>query len=258
MLDLPTEAIYLPEDNGYEDLPTGNTITLFHKTPEELTPESRIVIRNGTQTIKDDGSKTPGILTLPNGNQLAVDFSYDPYLDPYGLDKDKIRERSQEVTKLNSEQSRVRVIKALGVLGSSIIVWSPAPDSASYYDKFDITRGRKAEDKKAEEYLSGLLEITEILGAYGLICATFDTKHIRSHKDTLVIDDQRSVRSLDEGDVVYRTMEIYYKDLAGQGITGRQFRQSFVRPLCEIVSKQKGSLLHRKGMGSIESFLSDY
>lgn len=255
MLDLPTEAIYLPEDNGYEDLPTGNTITLFHKTPEELTPESRIVIRNGTQTIKDDGSKTPGILTLPNGNQLAVDFSYDPYLDPYELDK--IRKRLREVTKLNSEQSRVRVIKALGTLGSSIVVWSPAPDSASYYDKFDITRGRKADDEKVKECLSGLLKITEILGAYGLICATFDPKHIRSHEDTLVIDDQRSVRSLDEGDVVYRTMETYYKDLAGQGITGRQFRKSFVQPLCEIVSEKKDSPLHKK-IGSIKPFLSDY
>ena len=256
MLDLPTEAIYLPEDNGYEDLPADNTINLFHKTPEELTPESRIVIRNDTQTIEDDESKTPGILILPNGDQLAVDFSSDHYLDPYGLDK--IRKRSQEVTKLNSEQSRVRVIKALGVLGSSIVVWSPAPDSTSYYDKFDITRGRKADDEKAEEYLSGLLEITEILGAYGLICATFDPKYIRSHKDTLLIDDQRSVRSLDEGDVVYRTMETYYEDLAEQGITGYQFRKLFVQPLCEIVSKQKGSLLYRKGMGSIKSFLSDY
>lgn len=256
MLDLPTEAIYLPEDNGYEDLPADNTINLFHKTPEELTPESRIVIRNDTQTIEDDESKTPGILILPNGDQLAVDFSSNPYLNPYGLDK--IRKRSQEVTELNSEQSRVHVIKALGVLGSSIVIWSPAPDSASYYDKFDITRGRKADDEKAEEYLSGLLEITEILGAYGLICATFDPKHIRSHKDTLVIDDQRSVRSLDEGDVVYRTMETYYTDLAGQGITGYQFRKLFVQPLCEIVSKQKGSLLYRKGMGSIKSFLSDY
>ena len=256
MLDLPTEAIYLPEDNGYEDLPADNTINLFHKTPEELTPESRIVISNDTQTIKDDESKTPGILILPNGDQLAVDFSSDPYLNPYELDK--IRERSQEVTKLNSEQSRVRVIKALGVLGSSIVVWSPAPDSASYYDKFDITRGRKADDEKAKECLSGLLEITKILGAYGLICATFDPKHIRSHKDTLVIDDQRSVRSLDEGDVVYRTMEIYYRDLVRQGITGYQFREFFVRPLCEIVSEQEGSLLYRKGMGSIKSFLSDY
>lgn len=256
MLDLPTEAIYLPEDNGYEDPPTDNTITLFHKTPEELTPESRIVIRNDTQTIEYDESKTPGILILPNGDQLAVDFSSDPYLNPYGLDK--IRKRSQEATELNSEQSRVHVIKALGVLGSSIVVWSPAPDSANYYDKFDITRGRKADDEKAKECLSGLLEITKILGAYGLICATFDTKHIRSHKDTLVIDDQRSVRSLDEGDVVYRTMETYYTDLAGQGITGRQFRKLFVQPLCEIVSKQKGSLLYRKGMGSIKSFLSDY
>ena len=255
MLDLPTEAIYLPEDNGYEDLPTGNTITLFHKTPEELTPESRIVIRNGTQTIKDE-SKTPGILILPNGVQLAVDFSSDPYLDPYGLAK--MRKRSQEATKLNSEQSRVCIIEALGVLGSSIVVWSPAPDSANYYDKFDITRGRKADDEKAKECLSGLLEITEILGAYGLICATFDPKYIRSHEDTLVIDDQRSVRSLDEGDVVYRTMETYYKDLAGQGITGRQFRKLFVQPLCEIVSEQKDSLLYRKGMGSIESFLSGY
>lgn len=251
MLDLPTEAIYLPEDNGHEDLPTDNTITLFHKTPEELTPKSRMVIRNDPQTIKDDGSKTPGILILPNGDQLAIDFSYDPY----GLNK--IGERSQEVTKLNSEQSRVRVIKALGVLGSSIVVWSPAPDSASYYDKFDITSDRKAKDEKAKEYLSGLVEITEILGAYGLICATFDAKHIRDHKGTLVIDDQRVVRSLDECDVVYRTMETYYKDLAGQGITGRQFRQSFVRPLCEIVSEQEGSLLYRKGMGSIKSFLSD-
>lgn len=256
MLDLPTEAIYLPEDNGHEDLPTSNTITLFHKTPEELTPESRIVIRNDTQTIKDDESKTPGILILPNGDQLAVDFSSSPYLDPYGLDE--IRKRSQEVTELNSEQSRVRVIEALGVLGSSIVVWSPAPDSASYYDKFDITRGRKADDEKAKECLSGLLEITKILGAYGLICATFDPKHIRSHKDTLLIDDQRSVRSLDEGDVVYRTMETYYEDLAEQGITGYQFRKLFVQPLCEIVSKQKGSLLYRRGMGSIESFLSDY
>ena len=256
MLDLPTEAIYLPEDNGYEDLPTDNTITLFHKTPEELTPESRIVIRNDAQTIKDNESKTPGILTLPNGDQLAVDFSSSPYLDPYGLDE--IRKRSQEVTELNSEQSRVRVIEALGVLGSSIVVWSPAPDSASYYDKFDITRGRKADDEKAKECLSGLLEITKILGAYGLICATFDPKHIRSHKDTLLIDDQRSVRSLDEGDVVYRTMETYYEDLAEQGITGYQFRKLFVQPLCEIVSKQKGSLLYRRGMGSIESFLSDY
>jgi hypothetical protein len=256
MLDLPTEAIYLPEDNGYEDLPTDNTINLFHKTPEELTPESRIVIRNDAQTIEDDESKTPGILILPNGDQLAVDFSYDPYLNPYGLDK--IRKRSQEVTKLNSEQSRVCIIEALGVLGSSIVVWSPAPDSASYYDKFDITRGRKADDEKAKECLSGLLEITKILGAYGLICATFDPKHIRSHEDTLVIDDQRSVRSLDEGDVVYRTMETYYEDLAEQGITGYQFRKLFVQPLCEIVSKQKGSLLYRKGMGSIKSFLSDY
>lgn len=256
MLDLPTEAIYLPEDNGYEDLPTDNTITLFHKTPEELTPESRIVIRNDTQTIEDDESKTPGILILPNGDQLAVDFSSDPYLNPYGLDK--IIKRSQEATELNSEQSRVRVIKALGVLGSSIVVWNSAPDIASYYDKFGITSDRKAEDEKAEEYLSGLLEITEILGAYGLICATFDPKHILSHKDTLVIDDQRSVRSLDEGDVVYRTMEIYYRDLVRQGITGHQFRKLFVQPLCEIVSKQKGSLLYRKGMGSIESFLSDY
>lgn len=256
MLDLPTEAIYPPESNDYEELPTDNTITLFHKTPEELTPESRIVISNDTQTIKDDESKTPGILILPNGDQLAVDFSSDPYLNPYELDK--IRERSQEVTKLNSEQSRVRVIKALGVLGSSIVVWSPAPDSASYYDKFDITRGRKADDEKAKECLSGLLEITKILGAYGLICATFDPKHIRSHKDTLVIDDQRSVRSLDEGDVVYRTMEIYYRDLVRQGITGYQFREFFVRPLCEIVSEQEGSLLYRKGMGSIKSFLSDY
>lgn len=256
MLDLPTEAIYLPEDNGYEDLPTDNTITLFHKTPEKLTPESRIVIRNGTQTIKDDESKTPGILILPNGDQLAVDFSSDPYLDSYELDK--IRERSQEATKLNSEQSRVRVIKALGVLGSSIVVWSPAPDSASYYDKFDITSDRKAKDEKAKEYLSGLLKITKTLGAYGLICATFDAKHIRGHKGTLVIDDQRVVRSLDECDVVYRTMETYYKDLAGQGITGRQFRKLFVQPLCEIVSEQEGSLLYRKGMGSIKSFLSDY
>lgn len=256
MLDLPTEAIYLPEDNGYEDLPTDNTITLFHKTPEELTPESRIVIRNDTQTIEDDESKTPGILILPNGDQLAVDFSSDPYLNPYGLDK--IRKRSQEATELNSEQSRVHVIKALGVLGSSIVVWSSAPDIASYYDKFGITSDRKAEDEKAEEYLSGLLEITEILGAYGLICATFDPKYIRSHKDTLLIDDQRSVRSLDEGDVVYRTMETYYEDLAEQGITGYQFRKLFVQPLCEIVSKQKGSLLYRKGMGSIKSFLSDY
>ena len=256
MLDLPTEAIYLPESNGYEDPPTGNTITLFHKTPEELTTESRIVIRNDTQTIKDDESKTPGILILPKGDQLEVDFSSDPYFDPYGLDK--IRKRSQEVTKLNSEQSRVRVIKALGVLGSSIVVWSSAPDTASYYDKFGITSDRKAEDEKAEEYLSGLVEITEILGAYGLICATFDTKHIRSHKGALLIDDQRSVRSLDEGDVVYRTMETYYEDLAEQGITGYQFRKLFVRPLCKIVSKQKGSLLYRKGMGSIESFLSDY
>lgn len=256
MLDLPTEAIYLPEDNGYEDLPTDNTINLFHKTPEELTPESRIVIRNDTQTIEDDESKTPGILILPNGDQLAVDFSSDPYLNPYGLDK--IRKRSQEATELNSEQSRVHVIKALGVLGSSIVVWSSAPDIASYYDKFGITSDRKAEDEKAEEYLSGLLEITEILGAYGLICATFDPKYIRSHKDTLLIDDQRSVRSLDEGDVVYRTMETYYEDLAEQGITGYQFRKLFVQPLCEIVSKQKGSLLYRKGMGSIKSFLSDY
>lgn len=256
MLDLPTEAIYLPENNGYEDLPTGNTITLFHKTPEELTPESRIVIRNDTQTIKDDESKTSGILILPKGDQLEVDFSSDPYFDPYGLDK--IRKRSQEVTKLNSEQSRVRVIKALGVLGSSIVVWSPAPDSASYYDEFDITRSRKADDEKAEEYLSGLVEITEILGAYGLICATFDTKHIRSHKGALLIDDQRSVRSLDEGDVVYRTMETYYEDLAKQGITGRQFRKLFIQPLYEIISKQEESLLHRKGIGSIESFLSDY
>lgn len=255
MLDLPTEAIYLPENNGYEDLPTGNTITLFHKTPEELTPESRIVIRNGTQTIKDDESKTPGILTLPKGGQLAVDFSSDPYLDPYGLDK--IRKRSQEATKLNSEQSRVCIIKALGVLGSSIVVWSPAPDSASYYDKFDITRGRKADDEKAKECLSGLLEITKILGTYGLMCATFGPEHIRSHKDALLIDDQRSVRSLDEGDVVYRAMETYYKDLAEQGITGRQFREFFVRPLCKIVSKQKDSLLYKKGMGSIKSFLSD-
>ena len=251
MLDLPTEAIYLPEDNGYEDLPTDNTINLFHKTPEELTPESRIVIRNDTQTIEDDESKTPGSLILPNGDRLAVDFSSDPYLNPYGLDK--IRKRSQEVTELNSEQSRVRVIKALGVLGSSIVVWSSTPDIASYYDKFGITS-----DRKAEEYLSGLLEITKILGAYGLICATFDPKHIRSHKDTLLIDDQRSVRSLDEGDVVYRTMETYYEDLAEQGITGYQFRKVFVQPLCEIVSKQKGSLLYRKGMGSIKSFLSDY
>ena len=256
MLDLPTEAIYLPEDNGYEDLPADNTINLFHKTPEELTPESRIVIRNDTQTIEDDESKTPGILILPNGDQLAVDFSSDPYLNPYGLDK--IRKRSQEATELNSEQSRVHVIKALGVLGSSIVVWSPAPDSANYYDKFDITRGRKADDEKAKECLSGLLEITKILGAYGLICATFDPKHIRSHEDTLVIDDQRSVRSLDEGDVVYRTMETYYEDLAEQGITGYQFRKLFVQPLCEIISKQKGSLLYRKGMGSIKSFLSDY
>jgi hypothetical protein len=256
MLDLPTEAIYLPENNGYEDLPTGNTITLFHKTPEELTPESRIVIRNDTQTIKDDESKTSGILILPKGDQLEVDFSSDPYFDPYGLDK--IRKRSQEVTKLNSEQSRVRVIKALGVLGSSIVVWSPAPDSASYYDEFDITRSRKADDEKAEEYLSGLVEITEILGAYGLICATFDTKHIRSHKGALLIDDQRSVRSLDEGDVVYRTMETYYEDLAKQGITGRQFRKLFIQPLYEIISKQEESLLHRKGIGSIKSFLSDY
>ena len=209
MLDLPTEAIYLPENNGYEDPPTGsNTITLFHKTPEELTPESRIVIRNDTQTIKDDESKTSGILILPKGDQLEVDFSSDPYLDPYGLDK--IRKRSQEVTKLNSEQSRVCIIEALGVLGSSIVVWSPAPDTASYYDKFGITSDRKGEDEKAEEYLSGLVEITEILGAYGLICATFDTKHIRIHKGALLIDDQRSVRSLDEGDVVYRTMETYY------------------------------------------------
>ena len=256
MLDLPTEAIYLPEDNGYEDLPTGNTITLFHKTPEELTPESRIVIRNDTQTIKDDESKTSGILILPKGDQLEVDFSSDPYLDPYRLDK--IRKRSQEVTKLNSEQSRVRVIKALGVLGSSIVVWSPTPDTASYYDKFGITSDRKAEDEKAEEYLSGLVEITEILGAYGLICATFDTKHIRSHKGALLIDDQRSVRSLDEGDVVYRTMETYYEDLAEQGITGYQFREFFVRPLCKIVSGQEDSLLYKKGMGSIKSFLSDY
>lgn len=256
MLDLPTEAIYLPENNGYEDPPTDNTITLFHKTPEELTPESRIVIRNDTQTIKDDESKTPGILILPNGNQLTTDFSYDPYLDPYGLDK--IRKRSQEVTKLNSEQSRVRVIKALGVLGSSIVIWSPAPDTASYYDKFGITSDRKAEDGKAEEYLSGLVEITEILGAYGLICATFDTKHIRSHKGALLIDDQRSVRSLDEGDVVYRTMETYYEDLAKQGITGRQFRKLFIQPLYKTVSKQEESLLHRKGIGSIKSFLSDY
>lgn len=251
MLDLPTEAIYLPENNGYEDPPTDNTITLFHKTPEELTPESRIVIRNDTQTIKDDESKTPGILILPKGDQLEVDFSSDPYFDPYGLDK--IRKRSQEVTKLNSEQSRVRVIKALGVLGSSIVVWSPAPDSASYYDKFGITS-----DRKAEEYLSGLVEITEILGAYGLICATFDTKHIRSHKGALLIDDQRSVRSLDEGDVVYRTMETYYEDLAKQGITGRQFRKLFIQPLYKTVSKQEESLLHRKGIGSIKSFLSDY
>ena len=152
----------------------------------------------------------------------------------------------------------MHVIKALGVLGSSIVVWSSAPDIASYYDKFGITSDRKAEDEKAEEYLSGLLEITEILGAYGLICATFDPKYIRSHKDTLLIDDQRSVRSLDEGDVVYRTMETYYEDLAEQGITGYQFRKLFVQPLCEIVSKQKGSLLYRKGMGSIKSFLSDY
>ena len=256
MLDLPTEAIYLPENNGYEDPPTGNAITLFHKTPEELTPESRIVIRNDTQTIKDDESKTSGILILPKGDQLEVDFSSDPYLDPYRLDK--IRKRSQEVTKLNSEQSRVRVIKALGVLGSSIVVWSPTPDTASYYDKFGITSDRKAEDEKAEEYLSGLVEITEILGAYGLICATFDPKHIRSHEDTLVIDDQRSVRSLDEGDVVYRTMETYYEDLAKQGITGRQFRKLFIQPLYKTVSKQEESLLHRKGIGSIKSFLSDY
>ena len=254
MLDLPTEAIYLPEDNGYEDLPTGNTITLFHKTPEELTPESRMVIRNDPQTIKDE-SKTPGILILPNGDQLAVDFSSDPYLDPYGLAK--MRKRSQEATKLNSEQSRVRIIEALGVLGSSIVVWSPAPYSASYYDKFDITRGRKADDEKAKECLSGLLEITKILGTYGLMCATFGPEHIRSHKDTLLIDDQRSVRSLDEGDVVYRAMETYYKDLAEQGITGRQFREFFVRPLCKIISKQKDSLLYKKGMGSIKSFLSD-
>lgn len=251
MLDLPTEAIYLPENNGYEDPPTGNAITLFHKTPEELTPESRIVIRNDTQTIKDDESKTSGILILPKGDQLEVDFSSDPYLNPYGLDK--IRKRSQEVTKLNSEQSRVRVIKALGVLSSSIVIWSSAPDTASYYDKFDITRGRKA-----EEYLSGLIEITEILGAYGLICATFDIKHIRSHKGALLIDDQRSVRSLDEGDVVYRTMETYYEDLAKQGITGRQFRKLFIQPLYKIVSEQEESLLHRKGIGSIKSFLSDY
>lgn len=251
MLDLPTEAIYLPENNGYEDPPTGNAITLFHKTPEELTPESRIVIRNDTQTIKDDESKTSGILILPKGDQLEVDFSSDPYLDPYRLDK--IRKRSQEVTKLNSEQSRVRVIKALGVLGSSIVVWSPTPDTASYYDKFGITS-----DRKAEEYLSGLVEITEILGAYGLICATFDTKHIRSHKGALLIDDQRSVRSLDEGDVVYRTMETYYEDLAKQGITGRQFRKLFIQPLYKTVSKQEESLLHRKGIGSIKSFLSDY
>lgn len=81
MLDLPTEAIYLPENNGYEDPPTDNTITLFHKTPEELTPESRIVIRNDTQTIKDDESKTSGILILPKGDQLEVDFSSDPYFD---------------------------------------------------------------------------------------------------------------------------------------------------------------------------------
>ncbi len=255
MLDLPTEAIYLPESNGYEDLPTGNTITLFHKTPEELTPESRIVIHNNTQTIKDDESKTPGTLILPNNDQLAVDFSYDPYLNPYGIDK--IRERSQEVTKLNSEQSRVRVIEALGVLGSNIVVWSSAPDIASYYDKFGITSDRKAEDEKAEEYLSGLLEITEILGAYGLMCATFDTEHILIHKDTPVIDDQRSVRSLDEGDVVYRTMEIYYRDLVRQGITGRQFRKLFVQPLCEIVSEKKDSPLHKK-IGSIKPFLSDY
>ena len=256
MLDLPTEAIYLPENNGYEDPPTGNAITLFHKTPEELTPESRIVIRNDTQTIKDDESKTSGILILPKGDQLEVDFSSDPYLDPYRLDK--IRKRSQEVTKLNSEQSRVRVIKALGVLGSSIVVWSPTPDTASYYDKFGITSDRKAEDEKAEEYLSGLVEITEILGAYGLICATFDTKHIRSHKGALLIDDQRSVRSLDEGDVVYRTMETYYEDLAKQGITGRQFRKLFIQPLYKTVSKQEEALLHRKGIGSIKSFLSDY
>lgn len=253
MLDLPTEAIYLPENNGYEDLPTGsNTITLFHKTPEELTPESRIVIRNDTQTIKDDESKTSGILILPKGDQLEVDFSPDPY----GLDK--IRKRSQEVTKLNSEQSRVCIIEALGVLGSSIVVWSPAPDTASYYDKFGITSDRKGEDEKAEEYLSGLVEITEILGAYGLICATFDTKHIRIHKGALLIDDQRSVRSLDEGDVVYRTMETYYEDLAKQGITGRQFRKLFIQPLYKIVSEQEESLLHRKGIGSIKSFLSDY
>lgn len=256
MLDLPTEAIYLPGNNGYEDPPTGNIITLFHKTPEELTPESRIVIRNDTQTIKGNESKTSGILILPKGDQLEVDFSSDPYLDPYRLDK--IRKRSQEVTKLNSEQSRVRVIKALGVLGSSIVVWSPTPDTASYYDKFGITSDRKAEDEKAEEYLSGLVEITEILGAYGLICATFDTKHIRSHKGALLIDDQRSVRSLDEGDVVYRTMETYYEDLAKQGITGRQFRKLFIQPLYKTVSKQEESLLHRKGIGSIKSFLSDY
>ena len=256
MLDLPTEAIYLPENNSYEDLPAGNTITLFHKTPEELTPESRIVIRNDTQTIKDDESKTSGILILPKGDQLEVDFSSDPYFDPYRLDK--IRKRSQEVTKLNSEQSRVRVIKALGVLGSSIVVWSSAPDTASYYDKFGITSDRKAEDEKTEEYLSELVEITKILGAYGLICATFDPKHIRSHKDTLLIDDQRSVRSLDEGDVVYRTMETYYEDLAKQGITGRQFRKLFIQPLYKTVSKQEESLLHRKGIGSIKSFLSDY
>lgn len=256
MLDLPTEAIYLPENNSYEDLPAGNTITLFHKTPEELTPESRIVIRNDTQTIKDDESKTSGILILPKGDQLEVDFSSDPYFDPYRLDK--IRKRSQEVTKLNSEQSRVRVIKALGVLGSSIVIWSSAPDTASYYDKFGITSDRKAEDEKTEEYLSELVEITKILGAYGLICATFDPKHIRSHKDTLLIDDQRSVRSLDEGDVVYRTMETYYEDLAKQGITGRQFRKLFIQPLYKIVSKQEESLLHRKGIGSIKSFLSDY
>ena len=254
MLDLPTEAIYLPGSNGYEDLPTGNTITLFHKTPEELTPESRIVIRNDTQTVKDE-SKTPGILILPNGDQLAVDFSSDPYLDPYELDK--IRQRSQEVTKFNSEQSRVRVIEALGVLGSSIVVWSSAPDTASYYDEFDLASDRKADNEKAKEYLSGLLKITETLGAYGLMCATFDTEHILRHKDTLVIDDQRVVRNLDECDVVYRTMEIYYRDLVRQGITGRQFRKLFVQPLCEIVSEQKDSLLYKKGMGSIKSFLSD-
>lgn len=255
MLDLPAEAICPTKNNNYEVLPADNTITWFHKSPKGLTPGSRIAIHNDTQKIEDNESKTPGNLILPNGDQLAVDFSSHPYLDPYELDK--LRKRSQEAVTLNSEQSRVCVIEALGVLGSNIVVWSPAPDSTSYYDKFDIAGSGKADDKTAKECLSGLLEITKTLGAYGLICATFDPKHIRSHEDTLVIDDQRSVRSLDEGDVVYRTMETYYGDLARQGITGRQFRKSFVQPLCEIVSEKKDSPLHKK-IGSIKPFLSDY